>query len=88
MDIQETLAQRQETHGDFKHNAAASQALKRCVEEHIGVTMTDVQIEALHNICQKIARIITANPNHADSWHDIAGYAGLIDKRLTNGTEL
>lgn len=86
MDIQETLAQRQETHGDFKHNAAASQALKRCVEEHIGVTMTDVQIEALHNICQKIARIITANPEHADSWHDIAGYATLAERECKNGS--
>ncbi len=87
MNVQETLAQRQVTHGDFKHNAEASQALKRCVEEHTGVALTVVQIEALHNICQKIARIITANPEHADSWHDIAGYATLAERECKNGTD-
>lgn len=87
MDVQETLAQRQVTHGDFKHNAAASQALKRCVEEHMGVTMTDVQIEALHNICQKIARIITGNPNERDHYIDIAGYATLAARECDNGTD-
>lgn len=87
MDVQETLAQRHATHGEFKYNAAASQALKRCVEEHTGVAMTDVQIEALHNICQKMARIISGNPNHADNWHDIAGYAALAERECSNGTD-
>lgn len=87
MDVQETLAQRQNTHGDFKHNAEASQALKACVREHLGVTLTSVQFEALDNICQKIARIITGNPNHADSWHDIAGYATLAERECENGID-
>ena len=84
MNVQETLVQRQGTHGEFKHNAAASQALKQCVEDHTGVTLTPVHLEALHNICQKIARIISANPNHADSWHDIAGYATLAEWECPN----
>ena len=87
MDVQETLAQRQSTHGDFKHNAAASRALKACVQEHTGVNLTDVQLEALDNICQKMARIISGNPNHADNWHDIAGYAALAERECSNGTD-
>ena len=84
MDVQGTLEQRQSTHGDFKRNATCSQALKHCVEEHISTPVTDVQIEAIHNICQKLARIITGNPNHADNWHDIAGYATLAEREILN----
>ena len=40
------------------------------------------QLEALDMIFSKIARIINGDPNYADSWHDIAGYAKLIDDRL------
>ena len=87
MDVQETLAQRQGTHGDFKYNAAASRALKACVQEHTGVNLTDVQLEALDNICQKMARIISGNPNHADNWHDIAGFAALAERECSNATD-
>jgi len=38
--------------------------------------------EALEMILHKIARILNGNPNYADSWQDIAGYAQLIVKRL------
>lgn len=84
MDVQGTLEQRQSTHGNFSANAACSQALKACVKEHVGVMLTRVQLEALDNICQKMARIITGNPNHADNWHDIAGYATLAERELLN----
>ena len=40
--------------------------------------------EALDMIFHKIARILNGDPNYADSWHDIAGYATLIDKELNN----
>ena len=84
MDVQETLEQRQSTHGDFRHNAACSQALKACVKEHVSVMLTRVQAEALDNICQKMARVITGNANHADNWHDIAGYATLAEREILN----
>jgi len=48
------------------------------------LNLTLVQQEALANICQKIARIITGNPNHADNWHDIAGYATLAENAIDN----
>ena len=40
------------------------------------------KIEALDMICHKIARIINGDPNHLDSWQDIAGYARLVAERL------
>lgn len=33
-------------------------------------------------IAHKIARILNGDPNYADNWHDIAGYATLIDLQL------
>lgn len=82
--IDETLNQRRNTHGDFAKNAAASQALKAMVRTHAMQQLTTVQTEALDNICQKIARIITGNPNHADNWHDLAGYATLAEREINH----
>ena len=33
-------------------------------------------------IFHKIGRIVNGDPNYADSWHDIAGYAKLVEDRL------
>lgn len=35
-------------------------------------------------ILHKIARIMNGDPDHIDHWHDIAGYATLIEWILTN----
>jgi hypothetical protein len=40
------------------------------------------QREALDMIAHKIARIINGDPDYADSWVDIAGYATLVSERL------
>ena len=40
------------------------------------------QVEALDMIATKIARILNGNPDHVDSWIDIAGYATLVADRL------
>jgi hypothetical protein len=40
------------------------------------------QREALEMIAHKIARIVNGDPNYADSWLDIAGYAQLVADRL------
>jgi len=82
MNVQDTLAQRHDTHGEFVDNAEASQTLKKVIRDHIKVLISYAQMEALDAICGKIARIITGDPNHTDSWHDIAGYATLIEREL------
>ena len=83
--VAEVLKERQGTHGSFTENAKCSQELKSIVYEY-GTDnpelFSSVQREALDNICQKMARIITGNPNHVDSWVDIAGYATLAVKDL------
>ena len=82
MDIKGTLKERGKTHGNFLLNATLSQELKRIIKLQTTVVTTKDQQEALEVICAKIARICTGDPNHADSWHDIAGYAVLIEERL------
>lgn len=86
MNITETLNERGKTHGDFTQNAGISQEIKRIIRlnDH---KLTDVQREALDMIVHKISRILAGDPNHADSWHDIAGYSKLAEDRIEVLTE-
>ena len=84
--IEDLLKERGKTHGDFEDNAHVSQVLKCFVRDHIMHELTDVQAEALEVICAKIARILTGDPNHIDSWVDIAGYATLVVKDIEEKT--
>ena len=83
MSIEETLAERQKTHGDFITHAVISQHLKKTIHYYEGHRELDPdQLEALEMIAHKIARILNGNPNTHDHWHDIAGYATLVADRL------
>lgn len=87
--VEKTLEERGSRYGKFKDHAALSQALKAAMYAHAGwYRLAPDQKEALEMISHKMARIINGDPNYADNWHDIGGYSGLIDKRLTNGTIL
>jgi len=78
-----TLAEREESHGKYEDNAFLAQKLKQTMAmSGKWGNLSASQQESLHLIATKIARIITGNPNHADSWHDIAGYAKLIEEQL------
>ena len=44
--------------------------------------MTDDQVIALDMICNKMARIVNGDPNYIDNWHDICGYATLVEQEL------
>lgn len=73
---------RQQTHGDWGRTAHVAQALKSCLEDAIlkapdPVLLNSGQREALDMILAKIARIVSGDPNHADHWRDIEGYARL-----------
>jgi hypothetical protein len=83
--VDEILTQRGLRYGKFKDRAQLCQELKRVMVRHsevLGTTFTDSQWEALEMIAHKIARIVNGDPNHIDSWTDIAGYAKLIADEL------
>ena len=83
MSINKTLEQRGELYGKFKDVAATTYALQEILRnaknhEH----MTDDLVIALDMICNKMARIVNGDPNYIDNWHDIAGYATLVEQEL------
>jgi len=85
MNIDETLNERGTRYGEFPSHAAVSQRLKGVAKFELsyrGKRLQDDQLEALDMIFHKIARIINGDPDYADSWIDIAGYATLVANRL------
>lgn len=85
--IAATLAERGKRYGDFVGHAKISIGLKTVIQYSLEVRnkhLKSDQLEALDMICHKIARIINGDPDYADSWHDIAGYAQLVADRLAS----
>ena len=88
MDLSATLEERRDRYGDFLSHAVISQDLKHIVRGHLcrqQKVLSSDQQEALEMILHKLGRIINGDPNYADSWHDIAGYAQLVADRLNKG---
>jgi hypothetical protein len=86
--VEHTLQQRHERYGTYLQTAQLIQDLKDVM--HRAPQWVDLeadQKESLDLIANKIGRILRGDANYVDSWHDIAGYATLIEKRL-NGEEL
>lgn len=85
MNIEQTLAERGSRYGVFMGHAHVTQDIKTTIRLHLvarGKKLSDDQQEALDMIAHKIGRIVNGDPNYADSWHDIAGYAQLVADRL------
>jgi len=86
--IDATLAERGTKYGKFADQAAVTYKLKNVLREHSGVhgkSYAYDQAEALDMICAKLGRIVNGDPDYADSWVDIAGYAKLVSDRLQTG---
>lgn len=82
-DVTEVLEERGKRYGVFLRHAAITQALKDVIYEHLAQKQLSAdQYEALDMICHKIGRIVNGDPDYADSWVDIAGYAKLVADRL------
>lgn len=84
-DVTQVLTERGTRYGKFSGHANVTQDLKKVIRHHLKQRekkLTDEQIEALEMIAHKIGRIINGDPNYADSWVDIAGYAKLVSDSL------
>ena len=81
--VNEMLAGREARYGSFEDHAAISQVIKGVLQSRPKWnTLNHDQKEALEMISHKIARILNGDPNYADNWIDIAGYAALVANRL------
>lgn len=81
--IDATLVERGKRYGDFSVHASICQSLKRviCETENYKTRLTASQKQSLDVIADKIARILSGDPNYTDNWHDIQGYAKLAEER-------
>lgn len=81
--VADTLAERGARYGDFTEHARIAQALQDVMRANAGWGQLDnVKRQALTVIADKIARILSGDPEYADNWHDIQGYAKLVEDRL------
>lgn len=81
-----TLDERGSRYGKFTGHASVTQKIKDAMYAHNDwagwEALAPDQREALEMIAHKIGRILNGDPNYADSWVDIAGYAKLVADRL------
>lgn len=75
MDLEELLRERGERYGDFTALATVAQAIKALARSS---RFDDVQREGYDMIAVKLARLVCGDPDHVDSWDDIAGFAKLV----------
>ena len=81
--LDKTLAERGAVYGRFQDHATISQSIKRAMRATPGwQELPDDMRESLEMLAHKVARILNGNPDYVDSWHDVSGYATLVEKRL------
>lgn len=81
--IENTLEARGSRYGAFKDQAEVAQTIKKAFQTGRNWDkLAPDSKEALETIATKISRILHGDPEYADSWHDIVGYAKLVDDRI------
>ena len=78
-----TLETRGSRYGSFETQSQLCQNFKDVMKLTAGWNaLAPHQKESLEMIQHKIARILNGDPNYSDSWHDISGYATLVENML------
>jgi hypothetical protein len=83
--VGKVLDARAEQYGSFMQSSDTVIRIKGIMHNAVArnaVHLYPDQLQALDMIATKISRIVHGNPNHLDSWIDIAGYATLVADRL------
>ncbi len=88
MSIEKTLEDREKRYGDFATHAMITQEIKATMSmtpkwDLLG----SAKKEALEMIAHKIGRILNGDPDYKDSWHDIMGYAKLVEDSIPDHKE-
>lgn len=82
-EVQDTLHEREGRYGNFLEGARSWRELQYALEKQPGWgrLMQDQQYAATM-IMMKLARAMNGQPDDVDNWHDIQGYAKLIEDRI------
>jgi len=86
-EIKETLKNRSGRYGGYGEgiklrNTILNLINNRCREIH-GRQMDQIDLERIWDVVNKLCRL-AGDPQHIDTWHDIAGYALLSEEDLKN----
>lgn len=86
--IEDTLQERGNVHGDYVQASVFADGVKNAMAKTPNWNSMDAyQRQALNVILDKISRILYGDPNFGDHWHDLQGYARLVEKELINDTK-
>jgi len=78
-----TLEQRGSRYGAFADHSVIAQGIQDVLRSAPKWAFLDPDMkQALSVIADKIARILNGDPYYDDNWHDIQGYAKLIEDRI------
>lgn len=77
--VDATLKERQASYGCFEDVAFVTQGIIELMNRCNYKNMPQPHKMALYMIASKMARLVNGDFNHLDSWHDIGGYAKLIE---------
>ena len=81
--VDEVLHERGQRYGRFDDFARISQELLDAMRSTPGwQRLAPDQREALEMAQHKVARVLNGDPDYADNWVDLAGYATLVARRL------
>jgi len=80
--LNDTLDERGSVYGDFPGNLFLRVQIMSAIDARYkavnGQSLTNEQRHLFQDVIAKLARL-AATPNHQDSWHDLAGYATLVE---------
>lgn len=89
--VNETLKERGAVYGDYKggseFRADVMQLITHRYAEINGKLLDALHMVYIYDIVNKLSRL-AATPDHIDTWHDIAGYATLVEEALKREQEL
>ena len=84
--VKSTLAERGKSYGSYLDQSCIAENLMRQMEQEEGwKKFPPTHRQAARMIAIKLARLLNGDPDHADSWHDIAGYATLAEQNCNKG---
>lgn len=81
--VEVTLEDRGKSYGEYADGTRIAMRLFDIVQSGPSYgEMNAGQQYAMFMFCAKMARLLNGDPNHADSWLDVAGYATLVHDRI------
>jgi hypothetical protein len=81
--VEQVLEERGKDYGDYVGKALFIQGVKYLMRKGPSWNAMDADMrESMEMIAHKMGRVVYGDPNYADSWIDIAGYAKLVADRL------